>query len=71
MRTYWFKPKRYGLGAVPANWKGWVCSFVPVVLVLALPPLWAKAAVAAAFVALAWIKTEGGWRWRWGEEKQR
>ncbi len=23
MGDYWFKPKRYGHGASPANWKGW------------------------------------------------
>ena len=24
----WFKPKRFGHGAKPANWKGWVATFV-------------------------------------------
>jgi hypothetical protein len=24
---YWFKPKRYGWGAIPANWKGWLATF--------------------------------------------
>lgn len=71
MKTYWFKPKRYGLGAVPANWKGWACSCIPVGLVVALPPLWAKAGVAAGFIVLARLKTEGGWRWRWGEDESR
>ena len=23
MSDYWFRPKRYGHGASPANWKGW------------------------------------------------
>jgi hypothetical protein len=22
----WFRPKRYGLGWTPANWKGWVVT---------------------------------------------
>ncbi len=25
--TYWFKPKRYGYGASPANRKGWLVTF--------------------------------------------
>ena len=35
MTTYWFKPKRYGYGATPANWKGWVATaaFVAVLAV--------------------------------------
>ena len=24
MARYWFKPKRYGYGAAPATWEGWV-----------------------------------------------
>ena len=25
-RTYWFRPKRYGYGAEPANWMGWLAA---------------------------------------------
>ena len=25
---YWFKPKRFGYGARPANWKGWLAKIV-------------------------------------------
>ena len=45
MNTYWFKPKTYGYGAAPANWKGWAATaafaavLVPVsVLFLAWQP---------------------------------
>ena len=24
MTTYWFRPKRYGYGATPVTWQGWV-----------------------------------------------
>ncbi|HEX5507983.1 MAG TPA: hypothetical protein VFX37_05720 [Pseudolabrys sp.] len=27
MTGYWFKPKRYGYGATPATWQGWVATF--------------------------------------------
>ncbi len=26
MTDHWFKPKAYGYGASPANWKGWVAT---------------------------------------------
>jgi hypothetical protein len=34
----WFKPKTYGYGASPANWRGWVATaaFVAVVLAVSL-----------------------------------
>lgn len=28
MSDYWFRPKRYGYGAEPANWKGWLATLV-------------------------------------------
>jgi len=28
MGEAWFEPKRYGYGATPKNWKGWVASTV-------------------------------------------
>jgi hypothetical protein len=35
MTTYWFKPKRYGYGATPSNWKGWAATAAFVLVVLA------------------------------------
>ena len=26
MARYWFKPRRYGYGAVPATWEGWLVT---------------------------------------------
>lgn len=36
MTDYWFKPKAYGYGATPSNWKGWAATGLFVVLMLAL-----------------------------------
>ncbi len=41
MTEYWFKPKRYGYGATPITWQGWV-------LALAAP-----LSIMAAMVAMA------------------
>ena len=36
MSDYWFRPKTYGYGATPTNWKGWMTVFVFVALVAAI-----------------------------------
>jgi len=83
--TYWFKPKRYGWGATPANWRGWLATFGFVVIAYAFfagivayrseLTVGAVIAWAAGFVAvellfiwIAWKKTDGAWRWRWGSK---
>jgi hypothetical protein len=33
---YWFKPRNYGYGATPINWKGWAAVAGYVALVMAL-----------------------------------
>ncbi|MFY9695704.1 MAG: hypothetical protein WA776_07010 [Xanthobacteraceae bacterium] len=81
MTAYWFKPKRYGYGATPVTWQGWaltlgtVAAMVAVSLYLRLTErhYWALAVMfafdAAALFALFVIvrrKTDGDWRWRWG-----
>jgi hypothetical protein len=82
MTTYWFRPKRYGYGATPVTWQGWVVVLAAVLTMVAVslflrltePQGWSIAAMlafdAAVLIALAVIcrrKTEGQWRWRWGD----
>jgi peptidoglycan/LPS O-acetylase OafA/YrhL len=83
MPTYWFKPKRYGYGATPVTWQGWAitAASVLVVAIAALlildhntPSPWAWTtffAVEAAIIAILCVisrrKTDGDWRWRWGD----
>jgi uncharacterized membrane protein YhhN len=80
--TYWFRPKRYGYGATPTTWQGWVvivgtvAAMVAVSLLLRLTERhdWALALL-VGFDALALCvlfivarrKTDGEWRWRWGD----
>ncbi len=83
--TYWFKPKRYGVGASPANWKGWLITLAFMVPIAAFLTalvsardhlsvgLFAAGVVAFVamellFVWIAWKKTDGDWRWRWGPD---
>ncbi|AJP73030.1 hypothetical protein [Sphingomonas hengshuiensis] len=74
---YWFRPRRFGFGARPATWQGWVVTLVFVVaaalvanlashrgevyLVLLVP-------LVAALLWLIFTRTDGEWRWRWGGE---
>jgi hypothetical protein len=82
MAEYWFKPKRYGYGATPVTWQGWavtvgtVLAMVAVSLCLRLTAkslrdllalLLFDAAAVAALVIVSYRKTDGGWRWRWGD----
>ncbi len=78
--THWFRPKRYGYGASPANWRGWAALAVFVLLVAAaqfeeqsapagqtiIGSISATAVLTLAFICIARRKTEGTWRWRWG-----
>ena len=89
MSDFWFRPKTYGYGATPANWKGWVAvlltvavtAVATVVLIVSpqisgAPPAPAQVAEWAAIVAvtvaglvvLSRAKTEGEWKWRWGDK---
>lgn len=38
-RTYWFAPKRFGIGYSPSSWQGWALIVVYGALMLAVPRL--------------------------------
>ena len=84
MPRYWFRPRRYGYGATPATWEGWVLTLAAVLLIavsiVALNLLvdksnvvawlaWAAIVAGAAFwlVHFSRRRTDGEWRWRWGD----
>ena len=84
MAKYWFRQKTFGYGATPNTWQGWAMQLVGVVLVFAvviealqIPDRHAGMEVALSGVAIivvamgiiTYIKTEGGWRWRSGRDK--
>lgn len=77
---FWFKPKRFGLGAYPVAWQGWVLTIAYLGVILGMtrlgshggpsdPLRWTMIAAATlVFVGIAWRKTEGGWHWHWGSD---
>lgn len=84
MTEYWFKPKQRGIGAgVPLNWKGWALLVAFVGAIIGVPSgvslvigyegsvvlrAFIVALISIPFLFIAWKKTEGGWRWRRGDE---
>jgi len=73
----WFAAKRYGYGSsLPIAWQGWVAmaaliAVVTVSILILSGPARAIVPIAAvlAFSGLCAVKTEGGWRWRWGDPR--
>ncbi|MBB4100174.1 hypothetical protein [Sphingomonas kyeonggiensis] len=75
---YWFRPKKFGFGAVPVTWQGWVATLVFGALVGLLvnfathrDRMWLVLLVplVVAFLWLLAIKTDGEWRFRWGGDQ--
>lgn len=75
----WFRHKRFGLGAgLPIAWQGWALLGLHIALILGLTLLLKDKPIAmiAAVLIVALLplpiyaaRTEGGWRWRWGDDK--
>ena len=75
---YWFRPKRFGYGAVPATWQGWAATLAFVAAAWLIASLatqrdraWLALLVplGLAFLWLTAVKTDGDWHFRWGGEK--
>lgn len=78
----WFRVKKYGYGAgLPINWQGWAFIGALVGVLAGIGQLaenksgGAQAIAMAAFILtvtyaiiIAARRTDGEWRWRWGEE---
>ena len=73
----WFAPKRYGYGATPVTWQGWLLTFGFVVISIFLSVRFGHRPVVLfalavplliLFMVICARTTRGGWRWRWGEE---
>jgi hypothetical protein len=77
---YWFRPKRYGLGATPVTWEGWAFTALVVVFVgvvswyfigmtrepsLMVVLIWVVLVGAATIVLVVVTKAKTEGEWRW------
>jgi hypothetical protein len=84
MPKYWFRQKTFGYGATPNTWQGWlltlaVCGLIAFVVgeAMTIPDrdtaklvaLSGTVIIVIGFSVIAYIKTEGGWRWRSGRDE--
>jgi hypothetical protein len=82
MSTYWFKPREYGYGATPVTWQGWAVTIGTMIVVVmsslvvparasgvasALSAFVIDALAIAALIIVSRRKTDGEWRWHWGQ----
>jgi hypothetical protein len=80
---YWFRPKQYGYGAVPVTWEGLAFTLAIAALIAAPSAYLFGGGAPSATGIMVWVvvvavivagsvlvvrsKTEGSWRWRWGD----
>lgn len=75
---YWFKPKKYGLGAYPDSWEGWSIIFLFVTILYIIVMFGSSNLIYFYLSVFIWVilviviskaKTNGTWKWRWGDKK--
>ncbi len=74
---YWFAPKLFGWGATPVTWQGWLTTLLFALAFIGVirwaPTLFLQLGIGmpmlALFIWFVWTKTDGGFRWRWGPER--
>ena len=82
MPRYWFRQKKFGYGATPSTWEGWLVTVVgslavfgvilsgPMIRDNLLRAVWIGLGLLVTVVVsvtITYRKTEGGWRWRNGD----
>ncbi len=73
---YWFKPKKFGYGAYPITWEGWLITLLFLALAVFVGNTYAVKSpyifffliifMAIGLVIFSRNKTDGKWKWRWG-----
>ena len=82
MPRYWFRQKKFGYGATPSTWEGWLVTVIgslavfgvilsgPMIRDNLLRAVWIGLGLLVTVVVsvtITYRKTEGGWRWRNGD----
>ena len=77
-KKYWFKPKKYGYGAYPSSFEGFVLVIgyiLAIYCILAIglisnPNIYITLIIilTASLFIISKNKTDGEWKWRWGKK---
>jgi hypothetical protein len=74
-KNYWFTVKRYGYGATPCTWQGWVVLLFFLLLLMGMAILFSENTVLFAFASVVLVfmiifiskyMSDDVWKWRWG-----
>ena len=75
MNKYWFKPRRFGLGATPITWEGWAVVILFVLYMIYLSTNLNEAKIEEFYlnfiiaivilIIVSYKKTDGKWKFRW------
>ena len=75
----WFYAKRYGFGTgLPRSWQGWLVTALYLAVMIGGAFLIGEHEIAflgvalpatAIFMVVAMRTTSGGWKWRWGKDR--
>jgi len=75
LNKYWFKPKRWGYGAYPSTWEGWLVTVALIGFTIYRSNLAEQNVtrflleivfIVIVFIVIAKQKTQEEWKWRWG-----
>jgi accessory gene regulator protein AgrB len=73
---YWFKPKKYGYGAMPSSIEGWLVTLIFILITAYVAIKFSNNTFyfiiylivgIVIFMSIAKRKTDGEWRLRWGK----
>jgi amino acid permease len=80
LNKYWFKPKKYGYGATPSTWEGYIATLLFVVIIFLITKytiieddnvsrfIGLLGSFILVFIYITIIKTKEKWKWRWGNK---
>jgi hypothetical protein len=69
LNEYWFKPKKYGYGAYPITFEGWLLLLLFIICFIFFIQLhfyFSAFGCVLFLVFFSKLKTKGEWKWRWG-----
>jgi hypothetical protein len=74
LNKYWFKPKKFGYGAYPITWEGWLVIFVFIIYLIVISKVFLEELISVYFaflfvgiiilIYISKIKTKENWKFK-------